>query len=299
MPIKKIITGGCSFSDSQSEATWVYRLQESYPSIKFRHTGMGSQGNELIQKKISLALIEELDNYAPEELLVIPMWSGTERRAFWIDDPNYVEEISNEWPKRGLSWALQFGDLYGQHKNSKIKETPYHDPAFDKKTVYNVTGGWYHCNYLMPDCKLTDELFRSCSTVIGYATISLENIIFLQNLCKLKNVKIFHTFYRSYVYDDIYQNKDHLNLNYLYKQLDHDKIISTTGIYEHLRPTLEEHQQWDRGGIFKHIYKMGFYTDGTKQYFESDNWHPNIKGSKKWTQEILIPKLNEKGLFNE
>ena len=292
MSIKKIITGGCSFSDRHSESTWVYQIQEAYPNIQFRHTGMSSQGNELIQKKISLALMEELEHYRADELAVIPMWSGTERRAFWIDDPDYVDEISKEWPKRGLSWSLQFGSLYSDSENYKLVNTTQ-----SRSTAYNPDGGWYHCNYLMPDSKLTDELFRSCNTIISYATVSLENIIFLQNLCKLKGVKIFHTFYRSYVYDDIYQNKNHLNLNYLFNQLDHDIIISTDGIYEYLRPTLEEHQQWNFGGIFKHIYKMGFYTDETKQYFESDNWHPNAKGSNKWTHEILIPKLIEKGLF--
>jgi hypothetical protein len=301
MPIKKIITGGCSFSDEFSQQTWPFRLSEILtrfsPNVEFRHTGMSSQGQELIQKKMSLALIEELEKYEPDELLVLPMWSGTERKAFWVDNPEYVQDIAKQWKERDISWALQFGDLYSRPKPNFVDKVFVKSVnGYGRMTTYDTQGGWYHCNYLMPDSKLTDEFFKSSNTMVGYATTSLENIIFLQNLCKLKGVKIFQSFYRSYVYKDIYQNKDHLNLKYLYKQLDHDTIISTTGIYEHLRPEDENVEGWNQGGIFKHIFKFND-TDESRQYFESDNWHPNIKGSTKWVTEVLFPFLNSKNLF--
>jgi hypothetical protein len=301
--IKRVITGGCSFSDAFCEQLWIYKLQNKvqslYPNVSFRHTGFGGQGQELIQKKMSLALLEELVNYKPEEILVLPMWSGTERKAFYVDNKDYIEDIIQEWPKRGLSWNLQFGDLYNKSdpKTTKVIDSGSWEHG-TRLTDYNTEGGWYVCNYVMPDSKLSIEYFNTASTIIGFATVSLENIIFLHNLCKLKGVKIYHSFYRSYVYDDIFQNKDHLNLNYLFNMWDHDTIVSTTGIYEHLRPITDNFQQWDMGGLFKHnVFKFGPYTDETKQYFESDNWHPNSLGNQKWVDEVLFPVLQSKGIF--
>jgi hypothetical protein len=300
MTIKKIITGGCSFSDEFSRQTWPHRLanvvHHYWPNIEFRHTGMSCQGQELIQKKLSLALMEELEYYKPEELLVLPMWSGTERKTFWVDNLIYVEEIAKQWQERSISWALQFGDLYGRAKPNTINRIHIKKPNGNgTMTQYSTEGGWYHCNYLSPDSKLTDEFFKSCNTLIGYTTTSLENIIILQNLCKIKGVQIYQSFYRSYVYEDIYQNKNHLNLNYLFKQWDLDTIVSTTGIYEHLRPVDKDIEGWKLEGIFQNIFKVNDKDD--RQYFESDNWHPNIKGSSKWVNEVLFPFLTSKNLF--
>lgn len=296
MTIKRVITGGCSFSDPSMQNTWPVVLENRYPNISFRHTGMGSQGQELIQKNICLALYEELKHYKPEEIAVIAMWSGTERKAFYVDNPDFVKHVAEEWPKRGLYFHLQFVDLYGKidlDTAECVQTTNEHDNF----THYNPKGGWYHCNYLMPDSRLTDEYFRSMETMVGHAIVSLESIIMCQNFCKTNNVKIFHTFYRDYAFTDLEKNKDNCNLNYLFDMLDFDSIISTKGIYEHLRPYDGNIvNTGNRGNLFRHIYELT-NTDESKQYFCSDNWHPNYLGSTKWCDEVLIPKLTEKGFF--
>lgn len=299
MKIKKIITGGCSFSDKWTYQAWPYRLEEElkkdYPELSFTHTGMGSQGQELIQKKCSLAVIEELEKYEPEELAVIVMWSGTERKTFYVDDTDYIKDIVNQWSERSLSWGNQFSDLRSDISRHKKKTSIVSDI---KTTSYNPEGGWYICNYLMPDSKLTDEYFRTMSTPIGAVTISLENMVMLQNLCKLKGVKMYHMFYRNYVYNDIEKYKDHLNLNYLYKQLDSDTIISKIGISEYLRPIDEnDHIQFPFGNVFQYVYKFGKRTDDSLKYFEDDHQHPNHLGHTKWTNEVMIPVLKNKGFF--
>lgn len=297
MKIKHVITSGCSFSDAGSEWAWprVFEkyITQKYPHLTFNHVGMGSQGQELVQKKASLAVIEALEKYQPDEIAVIVMWTGTERKTFYVDNKQFIEEVAEGWKQGSHWWGIQFADL----KNNFDLDTYVIHPTMNMPTNYNKDEGWYICNYLMPDSNITKEYFNLSSTIIGPATVSLENIIMLQNLCKLNGVNIFQTFYREYVYTDIVENKDHLNLNYLYKQWDHDTIITTTGIYEHLRPTLEDHQQWEMGGIFKKIFKMGHWTDETSQYFCTDNWHPNELGATKWITEVLEPKLNDKGFF--
>lgn len=299
MHLKHIITAGCSFADKDTPDAWPRVLEKiiksKYPNVEFNHTGMGSQGNELIQKKSYLALINALEKYDPSEIAVLPMWSGTERKTFYVDNREFINDIKENWKNGSVWWGKQFADL-----NSNILDLGI---ALNRKTkintTYNRDSGWYICNYLNPDSSFVREYFNLSTTVIGPATISLENIIMLQNACKVNGVKIFQSFYRNYVYDDIIENKDHLNLNYLHKQLDYDTIISTTGIYEHLRPITTEHQQFDMGGIFKKIFKIGRYTEDSNKYFLEDNWHPNELGSTKWINEILIPTLTTKGFFNE
>jgi len=289
--IKLVVTGGCSFSDQYATSTWPHLLElkvkSKYPDVKFRHTGFASQGQELIQKKISIALIEELENYKPEEILVLPMWSGTERKAFWIDNPDKINQIMSFY-ENSRRYLSQFNDLYSKINTDEVKSV--------KSTAYNPNGGWYITSYYHNDSVISKEFFNLHKTMIGFATISLENIIFLHNLCKLKGIQILHSFFRSYVYDDIFQNKDHLNLNYLFGMLDHDKIVSTIGIYEYLRPTKIINDGHKSTDIFYKLTKEDH--DSTRQFFEADNSHPNALGHNKWLDEVLIPKLTEKNLFN-
>jgi hypothetical protein len=290
--IKFVITGGCSFSDQFSTQNWTrlleVKINSKYPDVKFRHTGSQSQGQELIQKKISIALIEELKNYKPHEILVLPMWSGTERKAFWIDNTEIVKDIMSAYEKGEGAYLLQFADLYTQIDQDKIK--------FAKNTKYNPEGGWYMSNYFINDSAISKEFFNLHKTIIGYVTMSLENIIFLQNLCKLKGVNILQSFFRSYVYNDIIQNKDHLNLNYLFSILDHDTIVSTTGLYEHLRQTTILNNKHVSKDLFYKAFKEDHVS--TRHFFCEDNAHPNVLGHTKWLDEVLIPKLNEKNFFN-
>jgi hypothetical protein len=262
-------------------------MQKNYPDVKFKHVGVSSQGQELIQKKATFTVMEELKNYGPNEIAVIAMWSGTERRSFYVDDENYINEIVNNWKKEGISWPYQFFDLYSQATNrSQI--------AIDdvRITEYDPNGGWYITSHHANDSKLTKEIILSTKSIIGPATISLENIIFLENFCKVNKVQLYHSFYRSYVYDDIAQNNHHLNLNYLYNQWNHDNIISTVGMYEYLRPGLT-----NKKSAFDTILTRK--VDEYAKWFDSDMVHPNKDGANKWTNEVLIPELSKRNFFNE
>ena len=60
--IKHLITGGCSFSHSGTpEETWVGSimdwLRDINPEYTYENTGYLSNGQELIQKKVTLAKI--------------------------------------------------------------------------------------------------------------------------------------------------------------------------------------------------------------------------------------------------
>jgi hypothetical protein len=296
---KLIITTGCSFTDKWTEHAWHHQLQnfmkEHYPDVKFKHVGMGSQGQELIQKKATLAVMEELNDYEPNEIAVIAMWSGTERLSFYIDNKGYIDNIVDVWKTKEVSWGYQFYDLHSEAKE-KLR-VQINDSKF---TEYNPHGGWYITSHRANDSNLTKEIILSTETIIGPATISLENIIFLENFCKVNNVQLYHTFYRSYVYEDIALNQDHLNLNYLFKQWNHDNILSTVGMYEYLRPARVDRSKLNN--MFDIIYpwdKDELMKDDYAKWFGSDSMHPNGQGAEKWLKEVLIPELSKRNFFDE
>ena len=102
--IKHLITGGCSFSlYSIPHENWLEPLTNwlkiKNPNLTHNHTGYSSQGQELIQKKVTLSIIEALESgLKPEEIFVVVMWSGTFRKAWYIDNPNVITEFVKDWP---------------------------------------------------------------------------------------------------------------------------------------------------------------------------------------------------------
>jgi hypothetical protein len=280
MTVKKIITCGCSFSDAPW--AWNVQLENYFTGIEFENLGMSSQGNELIQKKTSLAVIESLEKYKPEEIIVLVMWSGTERKTFYINNPDIINDAKN---KGFQICGKQLADLKNNitHKE-QITEA-------NGVTEFNKLGGWFNTNFLYQGINLTKEYFNSTVDIINAVHITIENIIMLQHICKLHNVKFYQQFYRSYVYEDILNNQNNQMINYLYKQLDHSTIISTTGIFEYLRDSIERKPATNK---WEHIMNFVFNdtSSSSDKYFNSrEDVHPNQLGHNKWLTEVIIPRL--------
>ena len=53
---------------------------------------------------------------------------------------------------------------------------------------------------------------------VGKVHTSIENMIMLQNFCKLHNIKFIHQFFMDSSYLDIEKHKEHQLINYLYNQ---------------------------------------------------------------------------------
>lgn len=307
MTIKKIITAGCSFSAVAAEhefgttkdfsggmSNWPYRLMEKNTDIAFRNLGLIGAGQELIQKRTSKAIMEELKNYKPEELAVIVMWSGTDRKAFFIDNEDYIQEIVKEWQNRqNLINLTQFDNIFPKPHHSKQQIVHNKNGVCE----YYSDGGWYYIQYMHPDSKLCDSYIETMTTRLAQVTISLENMIFLQNLCTIKGIKLYQAYYRSHVLDDIVEYKEHLNIKYLYDQLNFDTILSTTGMYEHLNPQHTSPYFHNVTEVFNYTQSVFFENLNVKEYFEEDKFHPNQKGSEKWVAEVLLPKLQEQGIM--
>lgn len=269
--ISHFITGGCSFTNW--EYGWVHTL-ENYLKSKNNNlisikTAFPSQGQGMIQRKIMFELVEAFNRgIPPDEILVIVMWSGTSRSSWYIDNPNIIKKM--ELTDRCL---------------------------IDLKNFRSENGGWYtteHGNN-KNDYALgfTQQhfLIDKFAGGVGKVHDSLENIIMLQNFCKLHNVTLIQQFYMDFVFEDIEKYKNHQIINYLYKQLDFDNII-TQGMLEYLESFLT---------IQKKKAEMLTPEQRTEssrnsELFSSDGFHPGAYGIKLWCKNILFPFLKSKNI---
>lgn len=228
--IKHLITGGCSFSTGGDTHNWtgcVTRyLKGLNPNLTTTHTAEISQGQELIQKKVLLAITDALaQGYKGEEIFVCVMWSGIGRKAWYVDNPIYIQKLVNGWKNFNGGISSQFLDLYSYKngiKNKELFKTKYSEAA------YNTEGGWY---YTVDGSDSAVEGFReqylldSEPSGPGKVNTSLENIIFLQNFCKLHKIRLLNQIFMSQVFKDIFKQKDHQAVSYLYKQIDFENFI--------------------------------------------------------------------------
>jgi hypothetical protein len=255
----------------------------------FNHTGFNSQGQEMIQKKITLALVEAFENgYKPEDILVVVMWSGTHRKAWYIDNTAIVDEIINDFPKFKGGGTRQFLDL----KNQITRDPKHFSTAYSDGFEYNPDGGWF---FTVNGSECSIEFVRQHYLLdkqtpgLGKVHSSIENIIMLQNFCKLNRVTMIQQFFMDSVFADIENNKSHLMVNYLYKQLDFKNII-IDGMFEYLHGFLGVSR--DKAIYITHEERLKLQGDA--DYFHQDGFHPGATGHKLWVDNILIPLLRTK-----
>ena len=284
MKVKRIITSGCSFGDKYTPWTWPHILEkytkEIDADVTFDHRGMGHQGQELIQKKTTNAIMDALDEgFTADEIAVLVSWSGNDRKTWYITNKDYINDIKAYWNKTaGGGWHVQFCDL----KNSKDNvDILHYDNNYGKYTIqYNPNGGWYHSawnhaepkfinDYLMLTEPVTDRGYDKHN--INSLHVALENMIMLQNLCKLQGITFYQQYYMDHTYKDIDANKDHEIINYLYRQLDTDNRVFPA-IHEYVKP-------------------LGLTMSDV-------DVHPTAEGHQVYFNDILKPFLDAKNFFD-
>ena len=106
--------------------------------------------------------------------------------------------------------------------------------------------------------------------------VGLENMIMLQNTCKVYGIKFYQQYYMAHAYKEIEECKDHPNLEYLYKQLDQTQRV---------KPAIHEY--------ISHITSLA----KSKLTVSIEDKHPNSVGHKLYFNDILLPFLEEKNFF--
>lgn len=281
MIIKRVITSGCSFSDFATPHTWPHQLEKYMknidPTVTFDHRGLSSQGQDLIQKKATHAVMKAIEEgFSSEEIAVIVMWTSSDRKAFYIDNPLIINKIAEGWKGSQQGWQLQFGDLANKISNyGEIKSKARSDNIIP----YNKDGGWFITSAHVNDGSNFIKgyfLMSEHSESPGPMHYDLENILMLQNFCKARRIKLYHQFYMDSVLQCYENCKNHQIIKYLYDDIDWDTVVSKTSIHGYLK-RLAKHEELFEGP-----------TDP----------HPTEQGHLIWTDQILIPYLTKKNFFD-
>jgi hypothetical protein len=278
MKYKKIITCGCSFSDPSTPFTWVNLLERNLkrinPELVFDHRGLSSQGNQLIQKKTVHAIHKALsEGYKPEEICVFVMWSGHDRRSWLINNKDTIERIVEHWTKQDrLLYQLQFGDL----ENSGDSIACVGEVNTDHCIPYNQNGGWYITGGWHDEIPFFKEYLMFCDGIEESIILSLENMIMLQSICKVHNIKLYEQYYMDGVNDCIESHKSNNQCKHLYELLDRSNLVTTKSIHGYLKSIEVEDLQYFRGIV---------------------DPHPNAHGHMVWLNNILLPHLESTGFF--
>ena len=247
----------------------------------------------MIQKKVSMTVIELLDQgAAPEDIVVAVMWSGTFRKSWYIDN----EVVINEITKNMIHFDGGMNPLFLDLKNSTGTSPKYFKTSSGSEFPYNPYGGWYTTingsDCLMQFVQQHYMLDGFHGSGVGKVHISLENIIMLQNFCKLKGIKLINQFFMDHVYQDIERDNSYQIINYLYKQFDHANTIKE-GMFE----TLHELLDVPRDKVYNITHEERKRLNGNSKYFSGDGFHPGPAGAQYWCDKVLFPFLESKGIL--
>lgn len=229
-----LLTGGCSFTETitGTSETWPIHVHR-HTGMPLVSTGMGSEGNGMIARRVIHAVHEQLKTTPAEDILVGVMWSGPSRHEQynstkvnfgkningWVENPtSFVQDDQGGWIIYNSYWDIK--------------------PA----TIY------YRYTY--------DEIFSQIQT--------LEHIIRVQNYLKLHNIKYFMSTYT----DEVLRVKDNPNLTHLYEQVDFEQFLPVTSEFEWCKnntpgpfapdgkhPTTAQHKQFSEQVILPFIIK--------------------------------------------
>jgi hypothetical protein len=292
--IRHLVTGGCSFSTGDNDNGWVgsltHLLHDHNPNLTTNHTGRNSSGQELIQKRVMAAILAAIDQGIDKnEILVAVMWSGTSRKSWFIDNPTIIERMVNDWPNFHGGMTHQFLNLTDDNING--------DGVFYTKNgsefKYNKQGGWYlTVNGSDSQLEFVQQHYMLDKEVngVGKTHSSLENIIMLQNFCKLHGIKLINQFFMKHVYEDIIKHRDHEIINYLYKQLDHTNTIQQ-GMFEYLHKFINVAE--DHAILLSHDDRKSLQNKYNLEYFAQDGFHPSQQGHDIWCKDILFPLVKK------
>jgi hypothetical protein len=200
---KILVTGGCSFSECRSTHidTWPRHLARILTDHTHISTGMGSQGNGLISRRIIHQVVEQLKHTSADNLLVGIMWSGPNRHDYFTEE-NIEFDLDSGW-----------------------MENP-------TKFVQNSSGAWIILNqgWNIPQSKLYYSTYHSFT---GQYVYTCEHVLRTQWFLKAHNVKYFMSTYNNEVLNE--NVKNHPETKYLYDQIDFDQFLPVDGEFEWCR----------------------------------------------------------------
>ena len=194
--IELLITSGCSFADGVGK--WPTQLATEL-GVPLSNSGLLSQGNGLISRKIIYQVTRALETIPAENLLVGIMWSGPDRHDFYM--PSAKMGTTNE--------PVDIRTRIGEDTNNCWVILNHHWDSEYAKYYY----GMFHDG-------------------IASLIYTYEHILRVQWFLKLHNVKYFMTTFKETVFPPKKSIDTHSDIKDLYNQIDFDQFLPIAGQYE-------------------------------------------------------------------
>jgi hypothetical protein len=265
--VNHIVTSGCSFSVYQKWPRYLYHQTK----IPVYGLGQDSAGNDWISKTAIYQASKLLQsNINPEEILIVVMWSGIDRKGLFIsrkETSNYDKFITTEaeCPVHFLNQPIN------------IKAKTNEQSGYILGSMYAYLGTSH--------ARERKAQWLSLFALEEMAVESYEHFLRLQWFCKSYNIKLLNLTYGDILH---YPNS---------RFLDPKKTGPLTkDIYEsvkHLHDMID-FNQWafydETAGQFEYALnnKLSFYEDGH---------HPSLSANRHYVENFLIPILKEKALI--
>ena len=272
-PFKNLVTSGCSFSDNMGKK-WPHQLADNL-NLKLYNIGEQSCGNGWISRSAIFKADALLKAGVPsEEILMVVMWSGIDRKGFFIsrnETTGYVDlAVKNREPR---SFTSPDPFLTSYHVG---KDRGWIEGSNNIHVVPSI--------HVDPVVEYRNRAFQSFP-LESLAIESYEHFLRLQWYCNSHNITLVNL-----TYGDImrYPNSSFINprkkdkltkdtfpdVEHLYNMVDFSKWIffeETSGMYEYVACN-------DLGLI-------------------ADRVHPDPTAHKKYVEDFVIPHLKERKII--
>jgi hypothetical protein len=263
--ITHLVTSGCSFSDNCVNdadvvpGRWPHFVAK-HINAKLDNRGQGSCGNDWISKSVIYETQKLLDDgICPQNILVMVMWSGIDRKGTFISrqETSNFKQLLNI---RSQSNPVNFIDSTA-NENCPIADT----------SGYLV--GSLSCNFENNNINVLKKEILKNITNEELAIESYEHFLRVQWFCKSNNIKLINLTFMDIMHYPKYSTGPltgnfYENVKHLYKMIDFSNWIfwnQTGGIYEYTKDM-----------------KLALYPDGS---------HPTAASHLHYVDCFLIPKL--------
>lgn len=267
MSVNHIVTSGCSFT---AQPKWPHYLHTK-TNIPVYNLGQDSAGNDWISKTAIYQASKLLQsNINPEEILIVVMWSGIDRKGLFIsrqetDDYNKFITTEAECPVHFLNQPVN------------TKATTNEQSGYILGSMDAYLGTRYAREHKVQ--------WLSRLTLEEMAVESYEHFLRLQWFCKSYNIKLLNL-----TYSDI--------LHYPNSQfLDPKKTgLLTNDIYESVKH-LHDMIDFNQWAFYDETAGQFEYALNNKLSFDADGHHPSLSANEHYVDNFLIPILKEKALI--
>jgi len=198
---KILITSGCSFTFY--DWNWHGHLSKKL-NLQSLNSGVVSQGNGLISRKIIHSVSENLNKYKSDEIILGVMWSGIDRNELYKSNNKKV--------------------MWGWENTKNI------DPRIMNPTsIVSGFNNWHIINHHWTN-KESLIFYQNFHNHISSMVYTLEHILRTQHFLDKMGVNYFMTTYMD-IFNDL-ELLIHPEIEYLYQLIDFSKFLPVKGCHE-------------------------------------------------------------------